>query len=201
MVVDGDDPRFFQVLPAGAPDDLVAQVLAGFESGELDVTVVYDRPATTGGRWDRLLKEYVTGRMASRGPTERVVLASNNGQLVTVPTPRHVRTFHGTVLTRLPQIRRGRRAGFEVWQAGYVDVAGWTAPRHEELRHLVWGRSVPTWFADFVRRYRLAALHPQNAEVERRHGGRQHAFIAESGRGAWLLEQWDREHPEHAPRG
>lgn len=111
---------------------------------------------------------------------------------ITIPAADVIAVVSGTVVHGVRPIRRGRHAGGVTSVPG--DIAGWTAERHAELRHAVALRSVAAWFAEFMQRYNLGTRHVDYDSVLARSGGR-HAVMNVSPTAAWLLEQWDDEHP------
>ncbi|MEV8396681.1 hypothetical protein [Streptomyces niveus] len=182
------------IFPASSPASFVSRLVGGVERGELGVTVVYLVPVVSSSGVESWQREYVRGRMIERSPRGIVVL-DHVGVVVTVPAAQHVRTLYGTVAHGTPTRRHGRLKGCGMWQAGHVDVAGWTGPRHDGLRHLVHGVGLPQWFAQFAFRYGLGGPHPQYEVTLERTGGKTHALIP-SPNAQWLLREWDREHPE-----
>ncbi|WP_367132748.1 MULTISPECIES: hypothetical protein [Streptomyces] len=185
--------RFARRLPAKSTAAEADAALRAIERERTWATVIYREPrrGPKGSRWETTV---VTGDLVSCHPRERVVIV--NSDWVTIPAAQHIRTIRGTT------VHGYRRVGGGPWAAvleptDRVDVAGWTAPRHQQLHILTQVQQVPTWFDEFARRYGLGTRSSDHGRIFRFSGGTEHG-LKPNNAAYWLLRRWNVEHPELA---
>ncbi|CAM5314419.1 hypothetical protein [Streptomyces abikoensis] len=185
--------RFVRRLPADTTAAEAEAALLGIERERTWATVIYREPrrGPKGSWWETTV---VTGDLVSCHPRERVVIV--NDEWVAIPAAQHIRTILGTTVHGYRRVSGGPWAAV-LEPAGRADVAGWTAPRHEQLRNLIQCQHVPIWFDEFARRYGLGNRSTDDGRIVRFSGGTERG-LDPNNTAYWLLRRWNVEHPELA---